>query len=54
MTTKLDPTKMADWEIAEAAEASMKTFNQVGQELGLQGDELIACGADSRRSRTAR
>jgi len=44
MTTKLDPTKMADWEIAEAAEASMKTFNQLGQELGLQGDELIPYG----------
>jgi len=44
MTTKLDPTKMADWEVAEAAEASMKTFNQLGQELGLQGDELIPHG----------
>jgi len=44
MATKLDPTKLADWEVAEAAEASMKTFNQLGQELGLQGDELIPNG----------
>jgi formate--tetrahydrofolate ligase len=44
MTTKLDPTKMADWEVAEAAEASMKTFNQLADELGLQGDELIPHG----------
>jgi len=44
MTKKLDPTKLADWEVAEAAEATMKTFNQLGQELGLQGDELIPYG----------
>jgi formate--tetrahydrofolate ligase len=44
MTTKLDPTKLADWEVAEAAEATMKTFGQLGQELGLQGDELIPYG----------
>jgi len=44
MTRKLDPTKLADWEVAEAAEASMKTFNQLGQELGLQDDELIPHG----------
>ena len=25
----LDPTKHADWEIAEAAEATMKTVNQL-------------------------
>ncbi len=44
MTTQLDPTKMADWEVAEVAEASMKTFDQLGQELGLQGDEMIPYG----------
>ena len=44
MAKKLDPTKLADWEIAEAAEASMKTFNQLGQELGLEDDELIPHG----------
>ena len=31
----LDPTKHADWEIAEAAEANMKTVYQLGEELGL-------------------
>ena len=44
MATRLDPTKLADWQIAEAAEASMKTFHQLGQELGLQEDELIPHG----------
>ncbi|NQV05394.1 formate--tetrahydrofolate ligase, partial [bacterium] len=44
MTAGLDPTKLADWEIAEAAERSMKTFDQLGKELGLQGDELIPYG----------
>lgn len=42
--TELDPVKMKDWEIAEAAEAWMKPFLQLGQELGLQGDELIPMG----------
>ena len=32
---KLDPTKMKDWEIAEAAEESMKTVYQLADELGL-------------------
>ena len=27
----LDPTKHADWEIAEAAEANMKTVYQLGR-----------------------
>ena len=44
MTAGLDPTELADWEIAEAAERSMKTFDQLGKELGLQGDELIPYG----------
>ena len=44
MATRLDPTKLADWQIAEAAEASMKTFHQLGQELGLQEYELIPHG----------
>jgi formate--tetrahydrofolate ligase len=42
--TELDPVKMKDWEIAEAAEAWMKPFLQLGQELGLKGDELIPMG----------
>ncbi len=40
----LDPTKHADWEIAEAAEAKMKTTFQLAEELGLQREELIPRG----------
>lgn len=41
---KLDPTKMADWQIAEAAEKNMKRSVQLAEELGLEGDELIPMG----------
>ncbi|MGA1826378.1 MAG: formate--tetrahydrofolate ligase [bacterium] len=40
----LDPTKHADWEIAEDAENSMKTVNQLAEELGLTSEELIPMG----------
>jgi formate--tetrahydrofolate ligase len=40
----LDPTKHADWEIAEAAEAHMKTVYQLGEELGLEKEELLPHG----------
>ncbi|MBI4654356.1 MAG: formate--tetrahydrofolate ligase [Nitrospirae bacterium] len=40
----LDPTKRADWEIAEAAEAHMKTVYQLGEELGLEKHELLPHG----------
>ncbi len=40
----LDPTKNADWEIAEAAEKNMKTTYQLAEELGLQKEELIPHG----------
>jgi len=40
----LDPTKHADWEIAEAAEANMKTVYQLGEELGLEKHELLPHG----------
>jgi formyltetrahydrofolate synthetase len=40
----LDPTKHADWEIAEAAEANMKTVYQLGEELGLEKQELLPHG----------
>ena len=40
----LDPTKMKDWEIAEAAEASMKPVTQLAAELGLQDRELLPYG----------
>lgn len=41
---KLDPTKMKDWQIAEAAEATMKPVYQVAEEAGLLPDELIPMG----------
>ncbi|NLA11240.1 MAG: formate--tetrahydrofolate ligase [Firmicutes bacterium] len=40
----LDPTKYADWEIAEAAEATMKTVYQLRDELGLEEEELLPHG----------
>ena len=38
---KLDPTKMKDWEVAEAAEENMKPFVQLAKDTGLEDDELI-------------
>ena len=35
----LDPTKMKDWEIAEAAEATLRPATELVAELGLQEDE---------------
>jgi len=40
----LDPTKHADWEIAEDAESRMKTCYQLAEELGLTKDELLPHG----------
>jgi formyltetrahydrofolate synthetase len=40
----LDPTKHADWEIAEAAEKNMKTVYQLADELGLMKEELLPHG----------
>lgn len=40
----IDPTKHADWEIAEAAEGHMKTVHQLGEELGLEKHELLPHG----------
>ncbi len=40
----LDPTKHADWEIAEAAEGKMKTVYQIAEELGLEKEELLPHG----------
>ncbi len=42
--SQLDPVKMKDWEIAEAAEATMKPISKVAGDLGLHGDELIPMG----------
>lgn len=41
---KLDPTKMKDWQVAEAAEEQMKPVSRLAQEMGLQDDELIPMG----------
>ena len=41
---KIDPTQMKDWEVAEAAEQNMKSFAQLGEELGLEKDDLIPMG----------
>ncbi|MFQ5962823.1 MAG: formate--tetrahydrofolate ligase [Candidatus Scalinduaceae bacterium] len=40
----LDPTKHADWEIAEDSEARMKTVYQLAEELGLEKEELLPHG----------
>ena len=41
---KLDPTQMADWQIAEAAEENIKPIEQIGEKLGLDPSELIPMG----------
>jgi formate--tetrahydrofolate ligase len=41
---KLDPTKMKDWQIAEAAETEMKPVTQLAAEMGLEGRELLPYG----------
>ena len=40
----LDPKTMKDWQIAEAAEATMKPVKQLASELGLQDRELLPYG----------
>ena len=41
---KLDPTKMKDWQIAEAAEKNMKPIGELAAEIGLEDDELLPMG----------
>ena len=41
---KLDPTKLADWQIAEAAEENMKSVAQLADDFGLKPEELIPYG----------
>ncbi|MBI4978216.1 MAG: formate--tetrahydrofolate ligase [Spirochaetes bacterium] len=41
---KLDPTKMADWQIAEAAADNMKPVTQLADELALEKKELLPYG----------
>ena len=40
----LDPTKMKDWEIAQACEADMKTINQLAEDLGIESKEIFPYG----------
>ncbi|HUT29856.1 MAG TPA: formate--tetrahydrofolate ligase [Sedimentisphaerales bacterium] len=51
---KLDPTKMKDWQIAEAAEQSMKPVSRLAAELGLKEDELLPMGRQLARVDYAR
>ena len=44
MTNALDPTTMADWQIAEAAVQRMKSVQQLGAELELQPAEVLPYG----------
>ena len=41
---KLDPLKMKDWQIAEAAEENMKPLYQLARDLGLAYGELLPMG----------
>jgi formate--tetrahydrofolate ligase len=41
---ELDPRRIPDWQIAEAAEERMKPIQQIGEELGLCADEFIPFG----------
>jgi formyltetrahydrofolate synthetase len=43
-----DPTKMADWQISEAAEGKMKISYQLQDELGLKWEEMLPFGKVSR------
>jgi formate--tetrahydrofolate ligase len=44
MVRNPDPVTMADWQIAEMAEATMKTPYQLGESLGLKPEEIIPMG----------
>ena len=41
---KIDPTKMADWEVAEAAEENIRPITEIANDLGLTDDELLPMG----------
>lgn len=44
MMPKLDPTQLADWEIAEAAEPFLRPITDIAADLGLLPEELIPYG----------
>ena len=41
---KLDPTKLSDWQIAEAAETELKPVSALAAELGIRPEELSPYG----------
>lgn len=41
---RLDPTKLADWEIAAAAEKNMKKITSLASEMNLEEEELLPYG----------
>ncbi|MBT8342286.1 MAG: formate--tetrahydrofolate ligase, partial [Desulfatitalea sp.] len=43
-----DATKMADWQISEAAEKNMPTPEDWREKLGLQADEMLPMGRLSK------
>lgn len=43
-----DTTRMADWQISDAAEAKMKSIWQLQEELSLEKDEIIPSGRVGR------
>ena len=43
---KLDPTVMADWQVAEAAEENMRPLDELAKELGLRYGEMLPIGND--------
>jgi len=42
--TNLDPSKMQDWQIAEAAEENMISIEKIAENFGITSDELIPMG----------
>ncbi len=42
----LDPTRMADWEIAQAAEEQMRPLADVAAEMGIRHEEIIPYGRE--------
>jgi len=50
----LDPTKHADWEIAQEAEKHMKTSEQLAEELGIKKEEMVPHGFYIAKVRFAR
>jgi len=53
-SVKLDPTRMKDWQIAAAAEKTMKPPTVLAEELGIKSDELLPVGRQLARVDYAR